>query len=130
VRTKRRSQAGQLADALNRLTNYLITVEGRMNPTAATETGTQTFEGKPCITPLAHSPENGLRPEFIDQYGLSKRQAEVTELLLKGISNKEIAIVLGIEHNTVQVHVRKIYRKTGVRGRYALMALFGVERGQ
>jgi DNA-binding CsgD family transcriptional regulator len=102
----------------------------RVNPVTLPETVTQTVEGKPCKTPLAHSPENGLRTEFIDQYGLSKRQAEVTELLLRGISNKEIASILGIEHNTVQVHVRKIYRKTGVRGRYALMALCGVERGQ
>jgi DNA-binding NarL/FixJ family response regulator len=101
-----------------------------VNPTTPPETVTQIVEGKANKTLSSHSPENGLRPEFVDQYGLSNRQAEVTGLLLRGISNKEIARLMGIEFNTVQVHVRKIYRKTGVRGRYALMALCGVERGQ
>jgi DNA-binding CsgD family transcriptional regulator len=73
--------------------------------------------------PSAYSPQGGLSLEFIKKYGLTRRQTELTEVLLQGKSNKEIAALLGIELNTVQVHLRKIYQKTGVRGRYALMAL-------
>jgi DNA-binding NarL/FixJ family response regulator len=77
-------------------------------------------------TSSAYSLESGLSPEFIQKYGLSNRQAEVTEALLKGKSDKEIAALLDIALNTVQVHLKAIYRKTGTRGRYALMALAGL----
>lgn len=39
------------------------------------------------------------------------------------MSNREIADSLAIEVNTVQVHLQKLYRKTDVRSRSALMAL-------
>jgi DNA-binding CsgD family transcriptional regulator len=76
--------------------------------------------------PSAYSLESGLSPEFIQKYGLSNRQAEVTEALLKGKSDREISALLNIALNTVQVHLKNIYRKTGARGRYALMALVGL----
>lgn len=75
---------------------------------------------------MAYSLENGLPSEFIGKYGLSSRETEITEVLLQGKSNKEIAALLGITLNTVQVHAKNIYRKTGVRSRYALMALVGL----
>jgi signal transduction histidine kinase len=74
-------------------------------------------------TPPVYSQSRGLSPEFIERYGLSDREAEITEALLGGKSNKEIAVLLGMEANTVQAHLRHIYRKTGSPGRYALMAL-------
>jgi DNA-binding CsgD family transcriptional regulator len=73
--------------------------------------------------PSANSPRGGLSPEFIEKYGLTKRQAELTAVLLQGKSDREIAALSGIAVNTVQVHLKKIYRKTGARGRCALMAL-------
>jgi len=77
-------------------------------------------------TPPVYTPQNGFSPEFIEKYDLSKRQAEIAAALLQGKSNKEIAILLDIEVNTVQVHLQNIYRKTGAPGRYALMALVGL----
>jgi DNA-binding NarL/FixJ family response regulator len=74
----------------------------------------------------AYSPQSGLSPVFVEKYGLSGRETEVTEALLQGKSNKEIAGLLNIAVNTVQVHLKVIYRKTDVRGRYALMALVGL----
>jgi DNA-binding CsgD family transcriptional regulator len=76
--------------------------------------------------PPVYSPQSGLSPEFIEKYGLSSRQAEITEALLRGKSNKELAVLFNIEVNTVQVHLKAIYRKTGAPGRYALMALAGL----
>ncbi|MDR2922241.1 MAG: helix-turn-helix transcriptional regulator, partial [Treponema sp.] len=81
--------------------------------------------GELAQTPPVYTPENGLSPAFIEKYDLSKRQTEITEALLQGKSNKEIAVALDIEVNTVQVHLQNVYRKTGAPGRYAIMALVG-----
>jgi two-component system nitrate/nitrite response regulator NarL len=48
---------------------------------------------------------------------LSAREEEVARLLMKGVSNKEIARALGIELVTVKLHVGNILRKLGVRNR-------------
>jgi DNA-binding CsgD family transcriptional regulator len=77
-------------------------------------------------TPPLYSPQSGLSPEFIEKYGLSARQIEITEALLRGKPDKEIAALLNIAGATVRVHVKTIYQKTGVPGRYALMSLVGL----
>lgn len=51
---------------------------------------------------------------------LSKRELEVTELLLKGYSNKEIANKLNISNYTVNDHIKNIYRKTNTHSRMEL----------
>ncbi|MDR0313845.1 MAG: helix-turn-helix transcriptional regulator [Treponema sp.] len=78
--------------------------------------------------PPVYSPQSGLSPEFIKKYSLTGREAEITVALLRGKSDKEIAILFAIAVNTVQVHLKNIYRKTGAPGRYALMALAGLGR--
>jgi DNA-binding CsgD family transcriptional regulator len=77
-------------------------------------------------TPPVYSPQGSLSPEFIGKYGLTGREAEITVALIQGKSDKEIAVSLNIAVNTVQVHLKNIYRKTGSPGRYALMALVGL----
>jgi DNA-binding CsgD family transcriptional regulator len=77
-------------------------------------------------TPSLYSPQSGLSPEFIEKCALSNRETEVTEALLQGKSDKEIAVSLNIAVNTVRVHLKNIYRKTGTPGRYALMSLVGL----
>ena len=48
---------------------------------------------------------------------LSAREHDVARLLVKGVSNKEIARSLGIEVVTAKKHVGKILRKIGARNR-------------
>jgi DNA-binding NarL/FixJ family response regulator len=51
---------------------------------------------------------------------LSAREREVYELVIQGLTNREIARLLFIEESTVKVHVHHIYDKVGVRSRVAL----------
>ena len=48
---------------------------------------------------------------------LSEREMEVLECVVQGKSNKEIAGLLGISHQTVKNHVTSILRKFGVEDR-------------
>jgi len=51
---------------------------------------------------------------------LTDRERQVLELILTASSNREIARQLGIEERTVQAHVGRLMRKTGVDNRVAL----------
>ena len=60
---------------------------------------------------------------------LTSREQQVLELVEQGFKNKEIATELGIQPGTVKIHLKHIFEKTGVRGRYGL-ALNGLrDRG-
>ncbi len=50
-------------------------------------------------------------------FPLSSRQMEVFSLLCKGMTNKEIGIVLSLSNNTVRTHVSAIFDMLGVRNR-------------
>ena len=60
---------------------------------------------------------------------LTAREMQVMELVERGLKNKDIGTELGICTGTVKIHLRHIFEKTGVRGRYGL-ALSGLrEKG-
>lgn len=60
---------------------------------------------------------------------LTGRELQVLELVEQGLRNKDIAGVLGIQAGTVKIHLKHIFEKTGIRGRYGL-ALSGLrEKG-
>ena len=53
----------------------------------------------------------------LEEQGLSRREAEILGLLSEGITNKEIAVWLGISAETVRTHLSRIYGKLHVQGR-------------
>ncbi len=55
---------------------------------------------------------------------LTKREHDVMDYLLKGLSYKEIANILSISYSTVNDHVKKIYTKLGINSKGELLALF------
>jgi len=60
---------------------------------------------------------------------LTPREVEITHLVEQGLRNRDIARNLGIQTGTVKIHLKHIFEKTGVRGRYGL-ALNGLrEKG-
>lgn len=56
---------------------------------------------------------------------LTSREQQVLHLVEQGLKNREIARELGIRPGTVKIHLKHIFEKTGVRGRYGL-ALSGL----
>ena len=59
-------------------------------------------------------------PRPVDGFLLTSREMQVVELLERGLRNKEIAVMLGICTGTVKIHLRHIFEKTGIHGRYGL----------
>jgi two-component system nitrate/nitrite response regulator NarL len=51
---------------------------------------------------------------------LTPREHEIADLVEKGLRNRDIALNLGIRTGTVKIHLKHIFEKTGVRGRYGL----------
>jgi DNA-binding NarL/FixJ family response regulator len=57
---------------------------------------------------------------------LTARELQVMELVERGLKNKDIGASLGIRTGTVKIHLKHIFEKTGIRGRYGL-ALSGLK---
>ena len=69
------------------------------------------------------------RPVKAGHSPLTFREMQVMELVERGMKNKEIGVQLGIRAGTVKIHLKHIFEKTGIRGRYGL-ALSGLrEKG-
>jgi DNA-binding CsgD family transcriptional regulator len=56
--------------------------------------------------------------------GLTRREAEVLRLVADGLPTKQIATRLGLAQETVNTHLRSMYRKADVTGRAELLAQF------
>lgn len=59
--------------------------------------------------------------DVLIQRGLSNREAEVAELVSKGLSNKEVANQLFVTEKTVKFHLTNIYKKMNVKSRAQLI---------
>lgn len=55
------------------------------------------------------------------QKGLSKREAEVVEMVTKGLSNKEVANQLFVTEKTIKFHLTNIYKKMSLKSRAQLI---------
>ena len=78
-----------------------------------------TWTEEDLVREPAHSPRRA-------QIGLTARELQVMELVERGMKNKDIGATLGIRTGTVKIHIKHIFEKTGIRGRYGL-ALSGLK---
>ncbi|MBH57015.1 MAG: DNA-binding response regulator [Planctomycetaceae bacterium] len=62
------------------------------------------------------------------EVSLTQRESEVLEQVALGLTNKEIALALGISYETVKEHVQHILRKVGVNDR-TQVAVWAVRKG-
>ncbi|WP_246362923.1 helix-turn-helix transcriptional regulator [Paenibacillus alba] len=60
-------------------------------------------------------------PLIAEAYGLSEREKQILDGLLRGFSTKELALSLRISTYTVQDHLKSIFVKTGVTSRRELI---------
>jgi DNA-binding CsgD family transcriptional regulator len=63
-----------------------------------------------------------LSPSRLRELGLSEREAEVTRLLVEGLSTSALAERLSISPHTARHHIASIYSKLGVSSRAAAVA--------
>ena len=62
-----------------------------------------------------------IAPLIVDAYGLTRRESEITRLVLRGLSTTEVSEELHITPNTVRDHFKAIFDKVGVRSRRELV---------
>lgn len=83
-------------------------------------------EGRVPVSPFLASLTNHRSPANNEQYGvtqmsdcsgLSPQEQRVLRLIVKGLSNKEIANAINISQDTVKAHLKQIYDKLGVDNR-------------
>jgi DNA-binding CsgD family transcriptional regulator len=70
-----------------------------------------------CVRHLA--PE---REAVASGYGLSTREAQVVDLVLRGYGNRDVATALGITPATAKKHLTSIFDKVGVDSRSQLIS--------
>lgn len=68
-------------------------------------------------------------PLILQAHGLTNREAQVAQLVLRGQSTSEIVDSLAISALTVQQHLKAIFDKVGVRSRRELAAQLFAQRG-
>src|SRR5215472_5336370 len=72
---------------------------------------------------------DSVQPDRHPRSELTPREHQVLQLVEQGFKNKEIAVELGIRPGTVKIHLKHIFEKTGVRGRYGLAITGLKEKG-
>ena len=68
------------------------------------------------------------RPSYkasLEEYGLSRREKEILQLLIEGLSYKQIAAQCFVTLDTISTHIKKIYGKLNIHSRSELSAKFG-----
>jgi len=60
---------------------------------------------------------------FVEEFSLSPREAEVLELLAKGLNNREIAGIVKSAERTVKAHISMIFRKSKTSSRTEVLSL-------
>jgi DNA-binding CsgD family transcriptional regulator len=78
-----------------------------------------------CPVPDSAPPSAEQRSHRTDaaarRWGLTPRQRETLDLVVQGLTNKEIAADLGCQEGTVEVHVSQILKKSGAGNRAGLV---------
>ncbi len=89
--------------------------------------GTRLGADRVAVTLSAAGPDRLLGTRVVAA-GLSSREIEVTRLLCRGLSDREIARELGVSEHTAHDHVRAVRRKLGVRSRSEVSAMVFAEQ--
>ena len=65
---------------------------------------------------MGHLPEAGFRSFVMDEGELTPRERDVLVLVIRGLTNRAIALQLGISENAVRYHLKELHSKLGTDG--------------
>jgi DNA-binding CsgD family transcriptional regulator len=82
----------------------------------------------PTAVIVEQAPSLEVAPLVLQAYNLTERETQVAELVLRGLSTKEIVAELCISALTVQDHLKSVFEKTGVSNRRSLVATIFAEQ--
>jgi DNA-binding CsgD family transcriptional regulator len=72
--------------------------------------------------PVASGPQATAANHVAKNNRLTPRQAEVAQLVSKGLTDRQVAVQLSISHRTVDGHLRRICARLGAQSRSAVAA--------
>src|SRR5215211_1892038 len=98
----------------------LRTASGRWLVLHASRLRAEETEGRIAVI-FEEARSSEIAPLIADAYGLSRREGEITKLVLRGLSTAEVSDELHITPNTVRDHFKAIFDKVGVRSRRELV---------
>ena len=111
-------RGGYPPDQMPRL--RIRTASGRWLVLHASRLRTADAEGQIAVI-FEEARPSEIAPLIVDAYGLTRREGEVTQLVLRGLSTAEVSGQLHITPNTVRDHFKSIFDKVGVRSRRELV---------
>jgi DNA-binding CsgD family transcriptional regulator len=124
------ARLGRWLDAQRRAVN---TADGdlprQLAPIAAERAGKRLLVRYLPATPTSHEAlllderSTPVRVGELERLGLTRREAEVLQLLGTGATNATLAAELHVSPATVKTHLENIYRKLGARGRAQAVAM-------
>jgi DNA-binding NarL/FixJ family response regulator len=91
----------------------------------AVERGESPMNGMIAAKVLDYFQQKQKSSEILLQSNLTEREKEILQLLIKGNSYKELAGRIFISVETLNSHIKNIYRKLNVHSRSELAAKFG-----
>ncbi len=109
-------EGGPMAALLLRLSETYRQKNGQISSTLLTYLG-KLFDSFELASSLVVNETNNALVE-----GLTERELEILQLIVKGFSNRKIAAQLVVSENTIKTHARNIFRKLDVRSRIQAIA--------
>ena len=94
----------------------------RVHASRLTPPGSPNGTGQTAVILEPARPDD-LSPLVLDLHGLTDRERQITQLLLRGLPTAHIAGALFISRHTLSDHMKAIFAKLGVSSRPELTAL-------
>lgn len=104
-----------------------VTLDGSEVHLRAVDLGVPRHGGSPTTLVLIDA-RDPLSDRDLEQAGLTRAEIRIARLVMRGRTNREIALALSVSIHTVRHHVQHIHDKVGVRSRTQLMDTLRLHR--